>query len=51
MERYAVTLYVIAAQMDPTGYKVENMIGLIKLAEKWKITLPEWMKEGRDEMA
>jgi hypothetical protein len=42
-ERYAVALYVLAVQMDPTGYKVENISGLIELAEKHNIAMPDWM--------
>lgn len=44
LEKYAIALYAVGVQMDPTGYKVENMSGLIELAEKHKITLPDWMK-------
>lgn len=44
LERYAVIAYALAVQMSPESYRVESMGGLLELAEKHKITLPEWMK-------
>ena len=45
LERYAVIAYALAVQMDPAGYKVEHMGGLLELAAKHGVTLPAWMKE------
>ena len=44
LERYAVALYAVAVQMNPAGYQVDHMRGLIDLAEKHSIALPDWMK-------
>ncbi len=43
LEKYATALYAIAVQMDPTGYQAENMSGLIELAAKHQVILPDWM--------
>lgn len=46
LEKYAVALYAAAVQMNPAGYQVESMAGLLELAAKHNITLPDWMKTG-----
>lgn len=46
LEKYAVAVYAVAVQMDKGGYSVESHKGLIELAEKHQVALPDWMKEN-----
>ncbi len=49
LEKYAVILNVVFVQMRPDTWNPNAMSGLIELAAKHGVTLPEWMtkQEGQ----
>lgn len=46
LEKYAVILNVVFVQLKPEVWNANAAAGLLELAEKHGITLPEWMKTG-----
>jgi hypothetical protein len=47
LEKYAVAVFAVGLQMSPGGYRADNMGGLLELAAKHEINLPDWMKEQK----
>jgi hypothetical protein len=44
LEKYAVAVFAMAIQINPFGYDPKTHSGLIELAEKHGVVLPDWMK-------
>jgi hypothetical protein len=49
LEKYAVILNLIYLQLKPERWNASAMPGLLELAAKHELTLPEWMAAGDGE--